>query len=66
METTRDRPSLYTELLHCVRVSLGRNREMEPETTNLIERLLAATRQRCGLCGHTRIWHHAHLMAWGD
>jgi hypothetical protein len=25
----------------------------------------AALRQRCGLCGHTRLWHHLHLVPWG-
>ena len=26
---------------------------------------IQALGQECGLCGHSRLWHHAHMIPWG-
>jgi hypothetical protein len=39
--------------------------EERPGARRLPERIRSTLSERCGLCGHTRLWHHLHLMPWG-
>jgi hypothetical protein len=32
---------------------------------NLPRRAIGSLREECGLCGHTRLWHHVHMISWG-
>ena len=39
--------------------------EQRSTGTGLLWGVIQALRQQCGLCGHSRLWHHAHMIRWG-
>jgi hypothetical protein len=54
-----ERPERKTPLLRVITT------EQPPRRLGLVERAIRALRQECALCEHSRLWHHAHMIAWG-